>query len=81
MADETQDGPALAQNAASDDEKLAGLVAQVRADLSGRDAATVERAIRSRLDDTGLALDADQVAALVAELAGTGGPAPERIPE
>lgn len=68
MSEETQDEPALDQNAASDQDKLDGLVAQLRADVAGQNAVTVEQAVRRRLDDTGLALDEERIAALVAEL-------------
>lgn len=67
---ETQDGPALAQNDASDDERRAGLEAQLRADLSGQDAPTVEAAVRRRLADTGIAVDEDLVRRWVAEISG-----------
>ncbi|GAA3029084.1 hypothetical protein [Microbacterium dextranolyticum] len=68
MPEETQDSPALAQNEATEDERLQGLVAQVRADLSGEDAATVETAVRRRLDDTGIDVDEELVRRLVEEL-------------
>ncbi|WP_431802867.1 hypothetical protein [Microbacterium sp. bgisy203] len=68
MSEGTQDEPALDQNAASDQDKLDGLVAQLRADVAGENAATVEQAVRRRLDDTGIALGEERIAALVAEL-------------
>jgi len=66
----TQDGPALAQNAASDQDRLDGLVAQMHADLTGADAATVEQALRHRLTDIGLDLDEGEIQALVARISG-----------
>jgi hypothetical protein len=70
MTDATQDEPALAQNATTDQERLDGLVAQMHADLAGEDAEVVEQALRHRLDDIGLALDADEIAGVVARVAG-----------
>lgn len=70
MSDQTQDEPALAQNAATDVERLAGVLDQVRADMRGQDAATVERDLRDRLRDTGIVVEEDVVRQLVAEIAG-----------
>lgn len=70
MTEETQDEPALAQNDATEQERLAGLVAQLRADLIGEDAATVEVGVRRRLEDTGIDADEELVARLVAEISG-----------
>lgn len=68
--DDTQDAPALDQNDATEQERLDGLVAQLRADHEGQDAATVEKAVRRRLDDTGIAAGEDLVQRLVAQIAG-----------
>ncbi|MEH3088797.1 MAG: hypothetical protein PGN24_04060 [Microbacterium arborescens] len=65
-----QDGPALDMHATDDDERLAGLLAQVRADLSGENAATVEHGLRQRLVQVGLELDDAEVARHVSEIAG-----------
>ena len=65
-----QDEPALAQNTASDQDRLDGLVAQLHADLAGEDVATVERAVRHRLDDIGLELDEAQIRDLIARISG-----------
>ncbi|WP_454117430.1 hypothetical protein [Microbacterium lacticum] len=70
MTDETQDEPGLEQNVASEEDRLNGVIAQLRADVSGEDAATVETAVRRRLDDTGIDASDDLVRRLVAELAG-----------
>ena len=70
MTDETQDEPVLDQNTATEQERLDGLIAQLRADVTGEDIATVEAAVRRRLSDTGVEADEDLVRRLVAELAG-----------
>lgn len=70
MTDETQDEPALAQNSPSEDERVAGLLAQLRADLSGEDAATVDAAVRRRLADTGIVVDDEVVRGWVADISG-----------
>lgn len=70
MTDETQDEPVLDQNTAAEQERLDGLIAQLRADVTGEDTATVETAVRRRLSDTGVEADEDLVRRLVAELAG-----------
>jgi len=70
VTDETQDEPALEQNVASDEDRLIGVIAQLRADVSGSDAATVETAVRRRLDDTGIDASDDLVRRLVADLTG-----------
>lgn len=70
MTNETQDEPALEQNVASDEDRLIGVIAQLRADVSGSDAATVETAVRRRLDDTGIDASDDLVRRLVADLTG-----------
>ena len=46
MTDETQDEPVLDQNTATEQERLDGLIAQLRADVTGEDTATVEAAVR-----------------------------------
>lgn len=68
MSESTQDESALDQNVASEQDKLDGLIAQMHADLSGEDAATVEQALRHRLTDIGIALDDAQIADLVAKV-------------
>ncbi len=70
MTDDTQDEPALAQNATSDEERLDGLIAQMHADLAGHDDAVVAKALQSRLSDVGIALDEDAFADVVAQIAG-----------
>lgn len=70
MTDETQDEPVLDQNTATEQERLDGLIAQLRADVTGEDTATVEAAVRRRLSDTGIEADEALVRRLVADLAG-----------
>ncbi|KZE88712.1 hypothetical protein [Microbacterium sp. TNHR37B] len=65
-----QTEPALAQNETTEDERLDGVVVQTRADLGGQDAATIEQALRSRLNDAGISMDDDEIAALARDLAG-----------
>lgn len=65
----TQDAPSMDTHTASGDDKLDGLVAQVRSDGQGQDAAMVEKLLRTRLQDTGLHLDEERIAALVADIA------------
>lgn len=63
-----QDGPALSMHTTDDDERLDGLLAQMKADLTGQNAATIEHALRRRLDETGLTIDDAEVDRIVAEL-------------
>ncbi|MBF9337478.1 hypothetical protein [Microbacterium lacticum] len=70
MSEETQDEPALDQHETTEQERLDGVIAQLRADVAGEDAAVVETAVRRRLDDTGIAAEEGLIARLVAELAG-----------
>ena len=70
MSEETQDEPVLDQHETTEQERLDGVIAQLRADVAGEDAAVVETAVRRRLDDTGIAAEEGLIARLVAELAG-----------
>lgn len=63
-----QDGPALAMHETDEAKRLDGLIAQLRADLNGENAAVVEHAVRRRLDQVGLALDESRIAEIVADL-------------
>ncbi len=63
-----QGGPVMDMYTATNDERVDGVIRQVRADVTGQNAATVEHALRGRLRDTGLTLDEDRIAQLVAEL-------------
>ncbi|SDQ26803.1 hypothetical protein [Microbacterium sp. cf332] len=64
-----QDGPALAMHDTTDRERLDGLVAQLRADLSGENRATVEHGVRQRLSQVGLTLDDGDIAEIVDDIA------------
>lgn len=64
----TQDGPVLAQNQATELERLDGIVVQTRADLAGADVATVERSLRRRLSDAGIELAEGEIEALARDL-------------
>lgn len=66
----THDGPALDQNVTTDQERLDGILAQVRADVGGEDLAIVDRALRRRLADARVALDDDEIDRIAGELAG-----------
>lgn len=66
----TQDGPALAQNATTDGERLDGVVQQVRADVGGEDFDIVETSLRRRLHDVGLTVADDEITALARDIAG-----------
>lgn len=65
-----QTGPVLDQNRPTPEQRLAGLVEQLRADMTGQHADAIEKDVRHRLADTGIRLSDAQIAALVAELAG-----------
>jgi len=69
-ATRTQDGPALAQNTTTDDERLEGVVQQVRADVGGEGNDIVETSLRRRLHDVGLTVSDDEITALVRDIAG-----------
>lgn len=64
----TQDEPRLEMHATTEQERLDGVVAQLRADVQGENTATVDKAVRTRLAETGVAADEDTIARLVAEL-------------
>lgn len=66
----TQDAPSMDTHEASGQDRLEGLIAQVRSDGQGQDAAMVEKLLRSRLQDTGVEMDEGRIRALVAEIAG-----------
>lgn len=60
----TQHRPRLAQNAASEEEELEGIIAQSRADLSEGSPERIVELLRQRLDDAGIARDDDQIVEL-----------------
>ena len=53
---------------ASNADKLAGLVEQMRQDVAAGNVTDVEDALRQRLDDAGIDLDAQEYAALLASI-------------
>lgn len=59
--------PVMDVHTSTDDERIDGVLRQVQADVTGQNAATVEHALRGRLRETGLALDEERIAQLVAE--------------
>lgn len=66
----TQDEPALAQNVATEMERLGGVVQQVRADVGGESLEIVEKSLRRRLSDVGISVADDEVTALARDIAG-----------
>lgn len=67
-----QDLPAMSQNNAVTAEKLAGIIAQTRADLPGATADAIAYLLRERAAQAGLHLDDDLAAELAEELAAGG---------
>jgi hypothetical protein len=53
---------------ASDDLRLRGLLDQLRADAVGHNDAQIEKLLRTRLADTGIELDEEEIARLADEL-------------
>lgn len=66
----TQDGPALAQNDATVQQQVDGIIEQVRADLGTATAKRYEEVLRQRFSDADLEIPTDQVHALAERLAG-----------
>ncbi|GAD33796.1 DNA-binding protein [Microbacterium sp. TS-1] len=64
-----QDGPALSMHDTTEQERLDGLVAQLRADLPGENRATVEKYVRQRVSEVGLNVGDDEIARIVDDLA------------
>lgn len=69
MAD-TQDEPVMDQHEATDDDKVDGIVAQVRADVGDKGERRIAEVLRQRLDQAGVAYDDALVAASVARVRG-----------
>jgi len=55
-------------NEASPNDKLDGIIEQMRADIEQGNVTDIADALRQRLDDTGVTVDARAFAALVAQL-------------
>ncbi|OWP22019.1 hypothetical protein CBF90_09505 [Microbacterium sp. AISO3] len=53
----------------TEQERLDGLVAQLRADLPGENRATVEKYVRQRVSEVGLNVGDDEIARIVDDLA------------
>lgn len=63
-----QDAPALDQNDASDEDRIAGIVAQTRSDVGGEGIERIADVLAQRFADAGLDVDADRTVALAAEV-------------
>jgi len=61
--------------AASDADKIEGIVAQTRADYPGDDATEIEDRLRQRFEQSGIEVPEERLAELVATLAAGGRPA------
>lgn len=61
--------PAMSENNATAYDKLDGLVAQMRADLAGESVATVEHALRGRIEQAGLEVSDAEFGDLVHRIA------------
>lgn len=68
----TQDGPRQDVHVTNDQERLHGIIAQTRIDLTGQSPDIVEKSLRHRLGDIGITLDEDEFAALVRDISGGG---------
>ena len=70
----TQDEPIMdGSTEAGRDEKVAGVVEQVRADAQLRDSEEVERLLRQRFDETGLEVSDEEFARHLADVRDTRG--------
>lgn len=69
MAD-IQDEPVMDQHEATDDDKVDGIVAQVRADVGDKGERRIAEVLRQRLGQAGVAYDDALVAASVARVRG-----------
>lgn len=65
----TQNEPAQDMHDASDEDKIAGIVAQTRQDLGAEDQTRIADVLRQRFSDSGIHVADDRVAALAAEVA------------
>jgi hypothetical protein len=63
-----QDEPVLDQNAASDEDRIAGIVAQTRVDVGDAGVERIADVLTQRFTDAGLDVDADRTVALAAEI-------------
>jgi hypothetical protein len=65
----TQDAPAMDMHDASDEDRIAGIVAQTRADVGDASDERIADVLRQRFSDIGLEVGDDRVRALAAEVA------------
>lgn len=70
MPRDTQDEPIQAQNSATENDKVAGILLQHEADLAGHDEAQVLTALRQRFADGGHEVADDVVAGHARRIAG-----------
>jgi hypothetical protein len=68
----TQNAPLMDVDEVTDEERLDGILQQLRADLPGANRATVDHALRGRLAGIGLDLPDDEIDAHVDALMATG---------
>lgn len=64
----TQNEPKQDMHSASDEDKIAGIVAQTRADVGDKDQSRIADVLRQRFSETGVSVADDRVAALAAEV-------------
>lgn len=65
----TQNAPVQDMHEASNDDKIAGIVAQTRQDVGNKDDSRIADVLRQRFEETGVKVADDRLAALVAEVA------------
>jgi hypothetical protein len=65
----TQDAPAMDMHDTTDEERIAGIVAQTRADVGDASDERIADVLRQRFRDIGLEVGDDRVRALAAEVA------------
>ncbi|MFJ6653736.1 hypothetical protein ACIQLJ_13180 [Microbacterium sp. NPDC091313] len=65
----TQDAPAMDMHDTTDEERIAGIVAQTRADVGDASEERIAAVLRQRFADIGLEVGDDRVRALAAEVA------------
>lgn len=63
-----QDAPAQDQNVPTDEDRIAGVVAQTRADVGDAGVERLADVLRQRFEEAGLDVDAERTRALAAEI-------------
>ena len=66
--DRTQDGPMMAQNTATPEQKLQGIYVQTEVDIAGRDDLDVRKLLAERIEQAGLSVSAEDIDAMAARL-------------